>query len=487
MAASVILLFVLPLLARVARGGREASPEEVDRVTAFLTRFDAAHATADPSKVLPFLADHPAECREGCERIVRQSLAGLVERRSRLLLLRADGESFGAFVEATLRRAAVGTTREAKVVEVRRRHEFLLLRPGPSDLLLVRVIEFDPGRLPAASAETVGCEACNWSLPRPPGWFVVPRTPGCCGATEGFTLVSPCGEPTVEIRVVDGLESPRPLDATEKDDERLRREAGSEGREFRARFRRPLPNRSGFVGAESEWTWQARAWNSQTVLRSYFARDRTVYAFVCFGSSGAVEKARGDYLAIRDSLEPMDPGLREEARRLAVLAAHSPGGTISGNAFTFEGAGLRVRVVAPEAWTGVQMPGPTLFRVVFRPEDPDDPVASFDVHAVKDPSGWSSPESVMREYDAREAELRAQGASHLRRTALSCSLHPGLGLRMFRGEMEWMDPKGRTIREIFAFAPVGDAAVCVAARSRAERFDAWRPLFERALDTLSRR
>ncbi|HET6203681.1 MAG TPA: hypothetical protein VFI25_12875 [Planctomycetota bacterium] len=479
MKALAIALSLLPGPAGFC-GERDPTPQETEAVEAFLRRFDAACQSGNCAEVRALFCDSSRSCRKRCEDLLLPGVPGCVRRSSSLLLLRVSRERFGAFVRADLERAVPAEGGGAPLRERFPRHEFLLLRGAKEGPRLVTILEFDPEGLAMARSSPVTCDWCNWQLEKPPGWFSVYRSRECCGATEAVSFVPPEGEPTIEFRVFELPDAEDPLEATRRDDERLCRELGQTFAVANTVSRRAVPS-----GAESEFRFVSRDGGPARVLRSYVLRDRTLYALVAAGPEPALQGIAKPFGDLRNSFALVDLGRSGEETRREMLR-HHPGGSLSGNAYSYEGGSLRLALRAPEGWTGVETSGPVLFRVRFRPKETGEE-AFLDFYAIHDAGGWFSERRVAREFESRARELRACGAEGIEHTPIASACHPGLRTVAHQSESTWTDAQGRAVRELFLFAPFREEALCVVARAEAAAFERLRPLFEKAVEGLARR
>lgn len=370
-------------------------------------------------------------------------------------------------------------------------------RPGESGPVLARIESWNERNRAWIASDAITCAACPWRIPRPTGWFVVPREAGACAAFDSVSFVHGTLELSVDFDCYAGPCQESPAVSAQRDQELLNQAFGVkdpvvclERREFDSHGIRR-------ADLTFETVRSGRARGPSRILRSYRRAEPFLFTFVARGEAAAFERARADVNRVVDSLEIErieGPGCDRIER---IAHAHMSPGRVEGEHVRDEGLGLSVK--APYGWIGMPQPGVGRFCVRFTPPvqgDSPRPVSpgerSWTIFAWEDEVSPYGEAEVVRFFEGRRGSMLASQYENWQVRRRESSAHSnGIDL-VFEVESTWRhrgEPsldESVEMREVFAAVPCGRFLLCVVARAPSAEFESYRAAFDGALSSLRR-
>lgn len=399
-----------------------------------------------------------------------------------------QGPIWGAYIHSSLgakpRQAEEEGRESPRFERMQEMDLFLLIRPdGNSGGKIIRIEDFDPELTGALRTEKLGCPACNYELGRPQGWFLLPRSRGWGPCTDSLSLLHPSGKIVADFDIVE-CHSQTPLEKiVEMDQGHLAASCTARPEQMKISSRKSLAPSPTHQGIELEGSIEQSCEEGTRKIafwRVYYAQGPVLYSLNVYGEAAEFLARRTEIDALRQSFKIANPKLALEDLRESMKSRHNPGGKIDQNSYVNRQYGVRVQ--GPNGWRTEDFSGPSLFLVRFF--HPKDPAIRIAFHAMEDPNGWPSEESVQKTLEAILAKRAAMHGQESKSLEAKRLLHRGL--QAFSYEAEWIWPGPNATQERICLLPAGSILYVLEIEAPANRFEELGKTFRATLDSLSR-
>lgn len=456
-----------------------------------ILEIDRAFSSNDRARLAAVLADDAPGPRRTLERELRRALEGasILTQRTEIVRAVRIGETSAVYALVTTLLRPKPATGFSWGFDRQASHGLVLFfragsKGGPA---LARLEHWDETQVFWALGGAIRCEACGWSLPRPTGWFVVPRGRRQGTSFDSVSFVHPDVRVSVDFDCYANPKAERSLAIAERDQEVLNQMVGARGSAVAVVSRGETQDSTGERAALVVDVAGLAGREAMRFERDYRSAHPFLFAFVARGERSALEALGEGPRALASSLELVRSDLSPDERLERVARAHMEGTSLEGVSFTDKKLGISID--GPEGWAARLQPGVGRFCVRFTPpgEDPATTSTSCTAFAWEGESSSFGESEIVRFFENRRAsqcDSEYREFESLRRdTREHCN---GVDVT-YRVESAWVHaaPSGPLpMRELFVAIPLGRHLLAFVARAPREDFEGRLAQFERAIGSL---